>query len=180
MSSSKDWDHDVLLGVCTAKPTSLLCSLFSCAWPWWWTAIGSKLDFYPFTGRRRAAFFWLALTLICVHAVTDTVGGVLMTQWRERSDDPPSSTEGHELAYSVVYALMSLAMLGMCIISTQLRTRTRQVRAIVGNVLHDALCAFACPCCVILQMSRELDVSPADACTITIADPAVRTVAMAL
>lgn len=172
-SRIKDWDHDAILGVCTAEPTAVLCSLVSCSWPWWWTAIGSKLGpFYPFAGRRRAAFFWFALFLVCLHGVTDTVGGVLMAQWRDRNDDSSSSssTEAHELAYAALYAVMSLATLGMCIISTQLRTRTRQLHAIAGNVLHDALCAFACPCCVVLQMSRQLDVSPSDACTITIAE----------
>lgn len=159
---SKDWDHPVW-DVCGRGDGSLiLTSACSCAWPWTLTAIGTKLGFYPFTARRRT-FFFLMLFLVTFHYLAESVANVLMAQ----SDtlEREGEADGYEIAYAIVALLMSLTGMAICFVITQLRLRTRLDRHIPGDMGNDACCSCLCPCCVILQMGREVELRGEEVCT---------------
>lgn len=162
---TKAWEF-AFCDFCTSDAGLLATSVFSCAWPWTFTAIGERLDFYPFTGRRYT-FFILMLTLVSLYYVSETMANVMLTRTDTIDDD--RRADHYEIAYMSFALIMSLSGLAVCLTITQFRIRTREQHGIRGDVVSDACCSCAFPCCVLLQMTRETELRGEEIC-VTIGD----------
>ena len=163
MTPSKDWDIPLWDIYGRGDSGLILTSACSCAWPWSLTAIGTKLGFYPFTSRRLT-FFYLMLFLVLFHYLTDSVANVMMA-YSDTLHREEGQADDYEIVYMVAALIVSLTGVTICIIITQLRLRTRLDHHIPGDIVNDACYSCLCPCCVILQMGREVELQGDDVCT---------------
>lgn len=142
-----------------------------CLWPWLLTDVAVALRYFPpAIGRTKRTFFLTLLFAVFVGAGAslgvEVINEVCASQWME-SDRvgllERDSTDECDLLVAVRFLLgliSSLLSLLICYAIFLLRRRARQIKGMYLADAEDAILSCLCPCCTIIQTSREVDVGP--------------------